>query len=259
MTYLHSKKISIGKNFQIDLPLEPEQKPLTMLWVEPGTFVMGESPDPDFFKADPSFEMTLSTGYWLGKYPVTQAQWQAVMRDNPSHFRGDNLPVEKVSWKQALSFCGKLNQSYQGRLPDGYMFSLPTEAQWEYAARAGTTSRNYAGNEPKDVFKIAWCQENSNDTTHEVGLKKPDRWGFYDLFGNVTEWCFDTVGYYPKGKATDWVVPGEPGEEEESKIYRGGAYLHKSNLEIFDAAYRSYLSFDDSVEWCGFRLCLRFL
>ena len=257
MFRIQNKNIQVGKDFILTLPLKAEQKPLTMLWVEPGTFKMGYSPDPNFFKSDDSFEMTLSKGYWLGKFPVTQAQWLAIMKGNPSHFQSLDLPVENISWHEALQFCQKIDLLYNGSLPDNYKFSLPTEAQWEHAARAGTTTRNYGGNEPKDVFDIAWCKENSHDTTHEVGLKKPNRWGFYDMFGNVTEWCFDTVTYYPKGKATDWVVPGEPEEEEESKIYRGGAYLHESDFEIFDAAYRSYLSFYDRVKWCGFRLCLR--
>ena len=246
----------MSNNFDIDLPLESKSKPITMLWIEPGTFVMGKSPNPNFFAGDDSFKMTLSTGYWLGKFPVTQAQWQAVMKNNPSHFRGENLPVENVSWYEAIEFCDQLNQIYGDYLPNSYKFGLPTEAQWEYASKAGTVARNYGGNKPKDVLDIAWCQENSNDTTHEVGLKKPNQWGFYDLFGNVAEWCFDTVTYYPKGKATDWIAIGEP-EEAESKIYRGGAYCDESDFEIFDSAFRSYTLLDDRDNWCGFRLCLR--
>ena len=259
MFRLQNNNIQLGKNFNINLPLEPEQKPLVMLWVKPGTFNMGYSPDPNFLKSDDSFEMTLSTGYWLGKYPVTQAQWLAIMENDPSHFKGQNLPVESINWHEALKFCQKMNQIYNNNLPNNYKFSLPTEAQWEYACRAGTTSINYEGNEPKDVFYIAWCQENSNNTTHEVGLKKPNRWGFYDMFGNVTEWCFDTVTYYPKGRAIDWIGQNETADEEESKIYRGGAYCDESDFEIFDSAFRSYISFNDKDKWCGFRLCLRVL
>ena len=259
MFRLQDKNIQLDRNFNIYLPLEPEDKPLTMLWVKPGIFEMGYSPDPNFFKSDDSFEVTLSKGYWLGKFPVTQAQWFALMEDNPSYFQGQNLPVENISWHEALQFCQKMNQIYSNNLPNGYQFNLPTEAQWEYAARAGTTSRNYAGNEPKNVFDIAWCQENSDDTTHEVGLKKPNQWGFYDMFGNVAEWCFDTVTYYPKGKATDWIGQVESTIEEESKIYRGGAYCDESDFEIFDSAFRSYILLDDKDKWCGFRLCLRTL
>ena len=98
----------MSKNLEIDLPIESSCKALIMLWVKPGTFQMGESCDPNFFQGDDSFEMTLSSGYWLGKFPVTQAQWQAVMGNNPSHFQGKNLPVEKVNWHEALAFCKKL-------------------------------------------------------------------------------------------------------------------------------------------------------
>ena len=252
-------KIPSGENFEINLPLKSDQKPLTMLWIDPGTFDMGYSPDPDFFGSDDSFKMTLSAGFWLGKFPVTQAQWQVIMKNNPSHFKGKNLPIENVSWREAIKFCDRLNQIYNNHLPNDYKFSLPTEAQWEYASRAGTISRNYRGNKPSDVLDIAWCKENSNNTTHEVGSKIPNQWGFNDLFGNVAEWCFDTVTYYPKVKATDWVADSKSEELEESKIYRGGAYCDESDFEIFDSAYRSYLSLDDRAEWCGFRLCLRAL
>jgi formylglycine-generating enzyme len=142
-------------------------------------------------------------------------------------------------------------------LPDGYRFSLPTETQWEYASRAKTVSRNYGGDKPSDTLNIAWCRENSNNVTHEVGLKKPNQWRFKDMFGNVVEWCFDTVDYYPTGKVVDWIVEGNVEDEEESKIYRGGGYCDESDYEIFDSAYRGYLSSGDRFDWCGFRLCLR--
>lgn len=186
--------LSVGRTLSLDLKLEQGTTQLELLPVKAGSFCMGRSPDSDLHLSDKSFEMTIGDDFWLGKNLVTQAQWQYVMGHNPSKFHGKNLPVENVSWREAKAFCEKMNSLYNEFIGDSYEFDLPTEAQWEYSCKANTITKNYLGNSEEDTLKIAWCLENSGDETHEVGRKKPNPWGFYDMFGNVLEWCFDMIG-----------------------------------------------------------------
>lgn len=177
---------------------------LELLWVKPGEFTMGSSSEePQRNKAEgPQTRVKISRGFWLGKTEVTQSQYEKVTGQNPSHFKeqGKDLPVERVSWRSAMEFCKKLNERERsaGRLPVGYEYTLPTEAQWEYAYRAGTT-----GEYPEEPDAMAWHKENSGESTHPVGLRRPNPWGFYDMAGNVLEWTFDWFGPYPGGMVTD--------------------------------------------------------
>jgi len=149
-------------------------------------------------------QVTLST-FWLGETEVTQAQYVAIMGENSSYFKGPDLPMEQVSWEDAMAFCRKLNERERaaGRLPVGYTYKLPAEAQWEYACRAGSTG-DYAG----DLDAMAWYVENAEDTTHPVRTKQPNAWGLYDMHGNIREWCLDWYGRYPGGRVTDYAGPG---------------------------------------------------
>jgi formylglycine-generating enzyme required for sulfatase activity len=195
---------------------------LDLVWIAPGTFLMGtphnkltrwfydtrekltHTPKPWYFDDDdgqPATWVTLTRPFWLGRTEVTQAQWKAVMGDNPSHFKGDDLLVETVSWGDAMEFCRKLTERERAaeRLPAGYAYTLPTEAQWEYACRAGTT-RDYAG----DVDAMAWYDKNSGLTTHPVETKQANGWGLSDMMGNVLEWCLDWSDFnYPGGEVTN--------------------------------------------------------
>ena len=148
----------------------------------------------------------------MGKYEVTQAQYQAVMGTNPSKFKGDDLPVERVSWSDATNFCAKLtaNEKAAGRLPEGYAYTLPTEAQWEYACRAGTTTALNSGKDLSDkeecseMDEVGWYNYNRGDSyTYPVGQKQPNAWGLYDMHGNVWEWCSDWFGDYSSPTVTD--------------------------------------------------------
>lgn len=194
---------------------------LELIWIEPGSFMMGSPPDEEERdKAEgPQTRVTLTRGFWLGKTEVTQAAYEAVAGVNPSRFQevGPDAPVERVSWLQAMEFCAKLNERERaaGRLPDGYAYTLPTEAQWEYACRAGTTGA-YAG--PLDA--MAWYQDNSDGRTHRVATKAPNAWGIHDMSGNVLEWCRDWFGSYPGGAVTDPTGP----RSGHFRMARGGSW-----------------------------------
>jgi formylglycine-generating enzyme required for sulfatase activity len=188
--------------------------------IKAGTFTMG-SPDAEagrLLDEGPQHPVTISKDFWLGKYPVTQAQYQALTGANPSAFKTDlNLPVECVSWDDAVAYCQKLTEQEKaaGRLPVGYAYQLPTEAQWEYACRAGTTTP-YAG----DLEEMSWYDKNSAGTTHPVGQKKPNAWGLYDMHGNVRQWCADKYGPYPSGPVTDPL-----GTKGKYRVERGGSWF----------------------------------
>jgi formylglycine-generating enzyme required for sulfatase activity len=199
---------------------------LELLWVEPGTFLMGTATDDNPQKAEsPQTKVTLTHGFWLGKTEVTQGQYEAITGENPSTFKnlGADAPVERVSWDDAMAFCQKLTarERAAGRLPEGYSYTLPTEAEWEYVCRAGTT-REYT----RDPERVAWQKGNSGDSTHVVATKDPNPWGFYDLGGNVLEWCYDWYGDYPGGEVKDPTGPAHG----HYRIARGGSWRAESHL-----------------------------
>jgi len=206
-------RVALVYNPNITIPLA-EGVDLDMIWIEPGTFIMG-SPEDELGRDDDEnqHEVTLTQSYWLGKYEVTQAQYEAIMGTNPSSFKGADLPVEMVSWDDAMAFCSKLTASEKaaGRLPEGYEYTLPTEAQWEYACRAGTTTALNSGKNLSDkeqcseMDEVGWYYYNSDSKTHPVGQKKPNAWGLYDMHGNVGEWCLD---WYPGYEGSDRVIRG---------------------------------------------------
>ncbi len=180
------------------------------VWLPAGHFMMG-SPDTEVDRSadeGPQTRVALSRGFYLGRYEVTQGEYLSVIGSNPSSFTGDtNRPVEQVNWSEATNYCGKLTQAEQtaGRLPAGWAYRLPTEAEWEYACRAGSTNRFSYGDDPgyTQLANYAWYIANSGGTTHPVGAKQPNRWGLYDMAGNVSEWCSDWYGTYPGGNVTD--------------------------------------------------------
>jgi formylglycine-generating enzyme required for sulfatase activity len=162
-----------------------------------GTFMMGSEGNESDER--PVHRVTISRPFYLGKYEVTQAQWQAVMGSNPSFFRGNpTLPVESVWWTDVREFIRRLNAMERGN-----KYRLPTEAEWEYAARAGTSTAYSFGNDPKRLGEYAWYKNNSGGKTHPVGQLKPNAWGLYDIHGNVWEWVRDWYGRYPSAPVTD--------------------------------------------------------
>ena len=192
-------KIEEERNYTI--PLAKRVK-LEMVWIQPGTFIVGNRGNECGRNL---YEVNFSKGFWLGKYEVTQAQYMAVMGENPAadstYGVGENYPVYYVSWEDASDFCDKLTEIEKtaGKLPEGYKYTLPSTMQWEYACHAGTTTDyNNGSNAPaKEQFsdescphleEIAWYYCNSKKSTHPVGQKKPNAWGLYDMHGNVAEW-----------------------------------------------------------------------
>ncbi|MBO7524585.1 MAG: formylglycine-generating enzyme family protein, partial [Verrucomicrobia bacterium] len=232
---------------------------LDMIWIEPGTFRMG-SPEDELGRDynETQHQVTLTKGYWMGQYEVTQAQYEAVMETNPSDFNGADLPVEQVSWDGAMEFCAKLtaNEKTAGRLPEGYEYTLPTEAQWEYACRGGTRGALNNGKYMSDKFEcdemdeVGWYWYNSDYMTHPVGQKQPNAFRLYDAHGNVCEWCLDWYGDYPTGPVTD---PAGP-ETGSHRVMRGGSY--GDDACDCRSAVRSYSSPSESYNFCGFRVAL---
>lgn len=186
---------------------------LEFVLIRPGSFMMGSI--DVVATATPVHKVTLTKPFYLGVFEVTQEQWQTVMGSNPSTFKGPKLPVETVSWNDCQSFLIKLKER------TGRKFALPTEAQWEYACRAGTTTRYSFGDAEDSFDEYVWFMGNSENTTHPVGEKKPNPWGLYDIHGNVMEWCADGYAPYPSGDVTD----PQGALLGSSRVVRGGDWM----------------------------------
>ncbi len=229
---------------------------LEMIKVKAGTFMMGS---PVKRNSDEKLhKVTLTQDYWLGKFPVTQAQFQAIMKYNPSYFDGSKRPVEKVDWDCARDFCVRLNRKFEDKLPEGYQFDLPTEAQWEYACRAGTTTAYFWGNrcngtEPNCDGNYP-CGTTAKgpylERTTDVGTYKPNDWGFYDMHGNVWEWCRD---WYNDDYGEDAIDPVGP-SSGSNRVSRGGGWINSARY--CRSADRGSSSPDDRDNYLGFRLAL---
>ncbi|HOW65365.1 MAG TPA: formylglycine-generating enzyme family protein [Candidatus Paceibacterota bacterium] len=232
---------------------QPPPEMTGMVWIQPGTFTMGSPPTEGGSKDErPQTVVTLTQGFWMGKCEVTQLEYEALMKVNPSSWKGDTLPVECVNWQDAREYCARLteNQRTMGQLPTGYAYRLPTEAEWEYACRAGTISRFSHGEEESQLNLYAWYLTNSESKTHPVGTKLANPWGLHDMHGNVWEWCQDWYGVYPGGQVTD--PKGSP--TGSLRMIRGGGwYLDAKRCR---SAYRFFVSPDIQVYSLGFRVIL---
>ena len=220
--------------------------------IAPGEFLMGCSEGDTDCDGDekPPHRVQITKSFEIGKYEVTQAQWQSVMGSNPSSIKGDDHPVETVSKNEVHDFLARLNARN-----DGYRYRLPTEAEWEYAARAGTSSA-----QPASLDQMAWYAPNSDDETHPVGQKKPNAWGLYDMLGNVREWVEDVYqrGYYsispladPTGPAAAQPEPdgggrfgrgnfGRGNRMRQLPVVRGGGWDNPAAFVRFSARYHYY-------------------
>jgi len=219
---------------------------LEMVLIPAGSFTMGDD-DGDYSDERPAHRVTITKPFYLGKYEVTQEQWQAVMGNNPSRFRGAKNPVEWVSWNDCQAFVAKLNAKYAGT---GRKFSLPTEAQWEYACRAGSTTRYSFGDREASLDDYAWFDDNSDGRTHPVGQKNPNAFRLCDMDGNVWEWCQDWYdsGYYRNSPTADPTGPASG----LYRVYRGGSWSHYAG--DCRSAFRSWGAPDYRSSYLGFRL-----
>jgi formylglycine-generating enzyme required for sulfatase activity len=189
---------------------------MDLVWVPSGSFQMG-SPDSESGRdADegPVHPVELD-GFWMGKYEVTQEQYEAVMGKNPSNFKGAKNPMEQVSWNGAVDFCRKASQK------TGKDFRLPTEAEWEYACRTGSTTRFCFGDSDSGLDEYAWYTANSGSKTHPAGEKKANEWGLYDMHGNVWEWCGD---WYADKYSTGSAKNPAGASLGSNRVYRGGGW-----------------------------------
>jgi formylglycine-generating enzyme required for sulfatase activity len=222
---------------------------MKMVLIRPGKFMMG-SPDTEQNREGtkgPQHEVTISKPFYMGVTEVTQAQYEAVMGTNPSHFKGATNPVENVSWNDATEFCKKLSEKTR------QVVRLPTEAEWEYACRAGTQTAYSFGDDPSALGDYAWWDGDIPLTTHPVGQKKPNACALYDMHGNVWEWCADWYGGYPKGPATDPSGPATGGR----RVMRGGSW-NLTATDGFRCAFRFSVVPSDRSGILGFR-CARTL
>jgi formylglycine-generating enzyme required for sulfatase activity len=229
-------------------------------WVASGHFQMG-SPAGEAGRSNdegPQTEVTIRRGFWLGQFPMTQEEWAAVadasigLKPEPSFFRGNRRPVEQVSWNDCEQWLQVLNtiEQARNRLPHGFLYRLPTEAEWEFACRAGTSTRFYFGDGDAPLGDHAWYSGNSRSQTHPVGEKKPNAWEFYDLHGNVWEWCADRYGPLSGGHVIDPKGPSSG----PNRVFRGGSWgmaasRCRSAYRVWNApGYRDYT--------VGFRVAL---
>jgi len=252
---------------------------LELIWCPPGEFLMGSAND---FPSEslPQHLVRLTRGFWMGKYPVTQLQWKMVLCETDYYacgeddyfdgfenlenacdpddyelevraleqeptFPGWQRPMDSVSCNDARAFCTKLSRMCPGR------FRLPTEAEWEYACRAGTTTRYSFGDDASRLSEYAWYRDNSSETA-PVGLLKPNPWGFHDMHGNVREWCLDFADHYSSGPETDPTGPSPEEFRGTERILRGGSY--DSHDCSCTSSYRSESADFKRQPWYGFRV-----
>lgn len=225
------------------------------IWCPPGEFLMG-SPKSESGRKDgveDQVSVKLSKGFWISAYEWQQKDWQAIEGSNPSETKGETMPVTNVGWNDAIEHCAKLNAL--GILPSGYKFTLPTEAQWEYACRAGTNSALYNGKDLSglttctNLDSIAWYRLNSGEKLHPVGGKKPNKWGAFDMLGNVWEWCLDSYADKLPGGSDPVNL-----EDGQGKVTRGGAWWAHSVRSR--SADRGSSDADYRFKAVGFRVCI---
>ncbi len=229
--------VSADQEVLIDAALSFDVNSMEMVRIEGGSFLMGSASAESFSRERPQRWVTLSP-FYLGKYEVTQLQWTAIMGSNPSvNKKGDEYPVDNVSWNDVQEFLARINQL------SGLRFRLPTEAEWEYAARGADEGDRYG-----DIYSIAWFDENSGLSSKPAGLKQANRYGFFDMLGNVWEWCQDWFAEYPGIPETN---PAGPPFGSE-KIVRGGAW--NTRAREVRAPFRGYLDPAERFGIIGFRL-----
>lgn len=214
-----------------------------------GKFIMGSLPTDDFRQeGEIPHEVTLTRSFHLGAFAVTQEQYERVMGVNPSEKKAPLHPVEQVSWDDAVEFCRRLSE-LPAEKEAGCSYRLPTEAEWEYACRAGTTTIYSCGNDESELLQFAWFYTNANRQTHPIGQKRPNRWGLYDMHGNVFQWCQDVCAEYKSEPATDPIVTGD----SDVRLARGGSWFCPS-AQLVRSAFRHAFERSEKSGYIGFRV-----
>jgi formylglycine-generating enzyme required for sulfatase activity len=221
---------------------------MKLVLIPKGTFTMG-SPEARHSEFEAEHQVTISRDYYLGVYEVTQEQYENVMGTNPSVFRQLRNPVEQVSWEDAVEFCKRLSELTEEKAA-GRVYRLPTEAEWEYACRAGSTTKYSFGDDEGQLRDYAWFDVNSSSKTHRVGQKQQNAWGLFDMHGNVWEWCADWYGEYPKEPLTDPVGPAKG----LSRVDRGGSW--NSGAAYCESSSRLRFNLANRPHYIGFRVAL---
>ncbi|MGC9329894.1 MAG: formylglycine-generating enzyme family protein, partial [Candidatus Hinthialibacter sp.] len=239
---------SKAREWVVDLPgLKEGETPLAMRLIPAGSFQMGspESEEGHEENESPVHSVTISRDFYLGKYEITQAQWIAVMETNPSTEYGPNFPVNRVNWYDCQDFLRRLN-----KIVNKGKFRLPTEAEREYACRAGTTTMTYFGDNPTPEMleEHAWMRTNSDGELHDVGLLKPNPWGLHDMLGNVWEWCEDWYAPYPAQAQVD----PQGALLGTEKVFRGASWMARP--EWIRCADRGKFTPDNRRNTGGFRI-----
>ncbi len=226
-------------------------------WAPAGTFEMGSPDDEENRQSyETLHQVTLTKGYWILETEVSQAMWSVSGVPNPSKWLGAQMPVDTVSAKDCEEYCVKLSE--RAKLPEGRLFQLPTEAQWEYAARAGRSCTESGATGGKSLDEIAWYGDDDYHGSHPVGTKAPNDWGLFDMLGNLWEWCSDRTGDYKtdaNGKGLAVVDPTGATEEEtpvDIRVDRGGCWDSRDYECRF--AYRGYYDGDRKGPYVGFRI-----
>ena len=225
---------------------------MTFRRIPAGKFIMGSPVFEPLRRVDETQRtVTITKPFYLGQTEVTQAQWKAVMNTNPALHQGDlQLPIENVNWEQANAYCQMLTKAFAARK---YKFRLPTEAEWEYACRAGTTTMFGFGNDLTRLTEYAWVGRNSRNETHPVGQLTPNAWGLYDMHGNIAEMCQDWLAPYDP-KATADPVYATPAL---SRVNRGGTtFATEENLHLIRSASRGGNPPGEVRGYLGFRVAL---
>ncbi len=241
---------------------------MTLVLIPPGEFDMGSPKelidgelkahgDDGWYKnhlpsEGPQHHVRITKPFWLGATDVTQEEYQRVMGSNPSKFQGGSRrPVEQVLWDEAVDFCRRLSELPREKAAKR-RYGLPTDAQWEYACRAGTTTRRYSGDDEPGLLDVAWFNMNAGGQTHPVGQKRPNVWGLYDMYGNVWQWCRDwqDMGYYARSPTDDPAGPSSGGNH----LLRGGSWNYGANY-CRSACHLGYPP-SERDSHLGFRVCL---
>ncbi len=232
---------------------------MEMVFLKDGQFLMGDRYEFNHFKYSDNWQpvtVTLTNGFWIGKYEVTQGEFRKIMKDYP--IQGDDcLPATNIGWRAAVWFCNQLTEIEKkaGRMPDGYVYRLPTDAEWEYACRAGTRSRFSFGDDPKDLGNYAWFESNSDMSIHRVGLKEPNPWGLFDMYGNVSEICLDAYNHkYDEETRFEEDPLNRP--DGGCILVRGAAFDSYEDQIASSCRYWDGMYYYSDLRWVGFRIVL---